>query len=197
MRRDFYSASISEFVRTSSDEILGRLAANNPFSLETTQRYAWEKEISILKTILDERDGFISFEYSIPRMGKRIDVVLIIGSVIFVIEFKIDDQDFSSAAIDQVWDYALDLKNFHDMSYTPVIAPVLVATDATVFVALPLGTPDRDKVLRPICCNVDSLSDAIDQVLQSCEDDPKIDPLRWEEGRYCPTPTIIEAAQAL
>jgi len=104
MKRDFYSAPISEFRSSTSDEILGKLAANNPFSLETTQKRAWLEEISTLKNVLARREGFISFEYSIPRMGKRIDVVLIIGPVIFVLEFKVDEKQFNSAALDQVWD---------------------------------------------------------------------------------------------
>jgi len=85
MRRDFYSASISEFRDSSSEEILGRLALNNPFSLEINQRRAWLEEISIMKAALNGREGFISFEYFIPRMGKRVDIVLIIGAVIFVL----------------------------------------------------------------------------------------------------------------
>ena len=47
-------------------------------SLEQTQRDAWLEEIDILKKVLSRFDGSIYFEYSIPRMGKRIDVVLLI-----------------------------------------------------------------------------------------------------------------------
>ena len=197
MKRDFYSAPISEFQSSTSDEILGKLAANNPFTLETTQKRAWLEEISTLKNVLAKREGFISFEYSIPRMGKRIDVVLIVGPVIFVLEFKVDEKQFSSAALDQVWDYALDLKNFHETSKEPFVAPVLIATEAVSSDCKISPRPSHDKLLYPICSNAVSLTSAIDRVLSFAKNDPEIDPLLWQEGRYCPTPTIVEAAQAL
>src|SRR5215469_14556102 len=197
IRRDFYSARISEFLSSSSDEILGKLAANNPFTLEINQRSAWLEEISILKDVLAQKEGFISFEYSIPRMGKRIDVVLIIGPVIFVLEFKVDEKEFSSGAKDQVWDYALDLKNFHETSYDPLIAPVLIATKATSVQAAISETTHHDKLLFPICSNAGSLRNVIEQVLSFANDESQIDLSNWQQGRYCPTPTIIEAAQAL
>ncbi len=197
MKRDFYSAPISEFQSSTSDEILGKLAANNPFTLETTQKHAWLEEISTLKHVLAKREGFISFEYSIPRMGKRIDVVLIVGPVIFVLEFKVDEKQFSSAALDQVWDYALDLKNFHETSKEPFVAPVLIATEAVSSDCKIFPRPSHDKLLYPICSNAVSLTSVIDRVLSFAKNDPEIDPLLWQEGRYCPTPTIVEAAQAL
>ena len=110
MKREYYSDSIANFRGTSPNEILGILAKNNEFPLEQTQRDAWLEEIDILQKVLPRFEGTIYFEYSIPRMGKRIDVVLLIGSAIFVLEFKIGEKEFLSYAIDQVWDYALDLK---------------------------------------------------------------------------------------
>jgi hypothetical protein len=110
MKREYYSDSIENFRKNSPDNILGILARNNDFSLEQTQRDAWLEEINILQKVLIQFEGAIYFEYSIPRMGKRIDVVLLIGPAIFVLEFKIGEKEFLSYAIDQVWDYALDLK---------------------------------------------------------------------------------------
>ncbi len=118
MKREYYSDSIGNFLLTTPNEILGILAKNNDFSLEQTQRDSWLEEINILQKVLSLFEGAIYFEYSIPRMGKRIDVVLLIGPVIFVLEFKIGEKEFISYAIDQVWDYALDLKNFHQSSHT-------------------------------------------------------------------------------
>jgi hypothetical protein len=86
------------------------------------------QEISILKNVLKDHEGRIFFEYSIPRMGRRIDVVLIIKNVIF--EFKVGEKDFNQSAFDQVWDYALDLKNFHETSHANLIAPVLICTES-------------------------------------------------------------------
>lgn len=196
MKREYYSDSIHNFGNTTSDEILARLVRSNDFPLEQFQRDSWLEEINILHGILSPYQGSIYFEYSIPRMGKRIDVVILIGPVIFVLEFKIGEKEFKSYAIDQVWDYALDLKNFHESSYKHYIAPVLIATkaeNATPFVAV---TPQNDKLLLPIKCNVKLLGQVIEDVLRFTEG-VEIDPKQWELGRYCPTPTIIEAAMAL
>ncbi len=112
MKREYYSDSIVNFLSSTEEEIIGKLVLNNSFSLEQTQRSAWVEEIHILQKILVSYRGTIYFEYSIPRMGQRIDVVLLIESVIFVLEFKVGENEFTLNALDQVMDYALDLKNF-------------------------------------------------------------------------------------
>jgi len=140
--------------------------------------------------------GSIFFEYSIPRMGRRIDVVLLIGSTIFVLEFKVGEKEFTSNAIDQTWDYALDLKNFHETSHDQYIAPILIATKSTIDTAFVAATPQNDKLLLPIKCDVDSLQSVIEGVLNFADGEP-INSSVWQTGRYCPTPTIIEAAMAL
>ncbi len=196
MIRQFYSNSIDKFIKATSDEIFGILAKNNDFSLEQTQRDAWFEEIIILQKVLSRFKGAIYFEYSIPRMGKRIDVVLLIGPVIFVLEFKIGEKEFTSYAIDQVWDYALDLKNFHESSHALLIAPVLICTKAKSIQPVVEVTPQNDKLLFPIQCNVELLNHVIDNVLIFAEG-ANVDRIQWESGRYSPTPTIIEAAMAL
>ena len=130
-QRAWYRATIKEFLDASPTEVLGRMAAVNPFVLQQTQRDAWLVQTSILQDQLNELSGAIFLEYSIPRMGRRIDAVLIIGSVLFVIEFKVGEANFDQAAKEQVWDYALDLKNFHLGSHTLPIVPILVATEAS------------------------------------------------------------------
>ena len=196
MRREYYSDTITNFLKTSSNEILGELAKSSEFALEQTQRDAWIEEIRILQKILQSHKGSIYFEYSIPRMGKRIDVVLLISSVILVLEFKVGEKDFTSYAIDQVWDYSLDLKNFHETSHECFIAPILIATKAKVNTATVSTTLHNDKLLFPIKSNEELLSQVIDDVLHFV-DGNEINPLQWESGRYQPTPNIIEAAMAL
>jgi Uncharacterized conserved protein (DUF2075) len=128
-------------------------------------------------------------------MGRRIDVVLLIGGVVFAVEFKIGSTSLDTAALDQAWDYALDLKNFHEASHRLPIVPILVATDVP-------GTPtphlhrDDDDVYRPVCTNGATFRDAIDLVLSKRSGEP-IDAERWATAPYRPTPTIIEAARAL
>jgi len=196
MKREYYSGSIANFLNTDPDTILAQLAKRNDFSLEQTQRDAWLEEIKILRSVLPPFAGAIYFEYSIPRMGQRIDVVLLIGPVIFVLEFKVGEKEFTSHAVDQVWDYALDLKNFHETSHERFVAPILIATNAKSANPLVETTPQLDKLLFPIKSTVSILGNVIEEVLQFAEG-ADIHPEQWEEGRYCPTPTIIEAALAL
>ena len=116
MKRYYYANSIRNFLSDSSEEILGQITGSDLFDTMQTQKRAWQAEISILKQCLVEFEGDIFFEFSIPRMGRRIDVVLVVQHVIFVVEFKVEEKVFSNHAIDQVFDYALDLKNFHETS---------------------------------------------------------------------------------
>lgn len=196
MRRFYYSNTIKNFTRTSPDLIIGILAQNHGFSLEQTQRDAWLGEINILQETISDFEGSVYFEYSIPRMGRRIDVVCIIGSVIFILEFKIGEKHFLASAIDQVMDYALDLKNFHQTSRDHFIAPILIATKAAKVSHVIATTPQNDKVLFPICSNAESLRKVIHDVLSFSDGNP-IDASQWEAGGYYPTPTIVEAATAL
>lgn len=196
MKRDYYSDSIAAFLAASPTEILGALATNSGFAIELTERDAWREEIRILKSVLSSVEGQIYFEYSIPRMGKRIDVVLLIGSVIFVLEFKVGEREFTSFALNQSWDYALDLKNFHETSRDYFIAPLVIATKARAATPIISTTAHNDKVLSPIRCNVELLGLVIERVLEFA-DGAAVDSIQWESGRYSPTPTIIEAAKAL
>ncbi len=196
LKRYYYSASIPDFLDTDPNEILGELTRKSDFDVARTQRDAWLEEIQILQGSLRGYQGWIYFEFSIPRMGERIDVVLLIGAAIFVLEFKTGASEFTSRASDQVLDYALDLKNFHETSHKPLIAPMLVATRATYQKAEIFPTPHDDKVLFPIKSNGELLPELIDRVLALSEG-ADLRASQWESGGYQPTPTIIEAAIAL
>lgn len=195
MKREYYSDSIVNFFQTPTDELIGKLTLNAGNILKT-QTLAWHEEIIILRKALSPYSGHIYFEYLIPRMGRRIDVVLLIGPAVFVLEFKIGEKEFSAYAVDQVWDYALDLKNFHESSHDQYIAPILIATGATEVNPVVCLTPQNDKLFHPIRSNASLLGEVINNVLKLAEGNV-IDNKTWEKGRYCPTPTIIEAAMAL
>jgi DUF2075 family protein len=196
MKRAYYSSTISSFLNSTDEFILGQLVNANEFSLEQTQRDAWNEEIRILKYTLEGYTGTLYFEFSIPRMGERIDVLLLIGHVIFVLEFKVGEKEFSSYGMEQVWDYALDLKNFHETSHDKLIAPILIATNAKNSSSVISITAEDDNLINPIKSTVEQLHDVIQQVLKFTEGED-IHNEQWEDGRYSPTPTIIEAALAL
>ena len=197
MNRAYYSKSIADFLADDPDLILGQLARQSEFAVEQSQRNAWVAQIEGLKQVLTEHSGSIYFEYVIPRMGKRVDVVLIIGAAIFVIEYKVGEDHYSLHATDQVTDYALDLKNFHESSHDRYIAPILVATHAPAVPVKVVLTPHKDKLFSPIRSNGQSLGEIIREIQDSLDETSAIDGTDWEQGRYRPTPTIIEAATAL
>jgi hypothetical protein len=198
MKRYYYGDPIFTFLDTNQATILGSLLASNEYPLEMTQRDAWLSEIQILQTVLvPYRDaGHIYFEFSIPRLGRRIDVVIILRSAIFVLEFKVNESEFTSSAADQVCDYALDLKNFHETSHDVPIVPVLIATEAeTAQLSIDVASY-HDRMFVPMKTNRAGLSKVLIQVLELVGGSAII-PTQWEAGRYCPTPTIIEAATSL
>jgi hypothetical protein len=194
MSRAYFFKSIREFLADSEHHILGELACKHEFKLEEQQRNAWLAQIQFAKRWLSEIDGHIAFEYSIPRMGKRIDCVVICGGAVFAIEFKVGASTFEHHAIDQVMDYALDLKNFHEQSHHRTIVPILICTDAKD--ALVQYMPYEDRVAKPICTNGNSLAEIINLVSRATPE-VAIDAEAWFSSVYKPTPTIIEAAQAL
>ncbi len=197
MNRAYYSNTIANFQNQSHNEILGILSANNGFSLGQTQRDAWIYQINLLQNTLNGYSGAIYFEFSIPRMGKRIDVLLIIKSIIFILEFKVGEKEYHGHAIDQVMDYALDMKNFHETSHDKLIAPILIATHAKCSDHFSTVFAHNDKILNPIRCNKTDLSNSIKSIVEFWHEGDTISVSDWQKGRYHPTPTIIEAAMAL
>ncbi len=197
MNRFFYSDSVANFVASSEKEILGALAMENSFDLNDLQRNAWLYEIRLLKDILsDQTGGQIIFEYSIPRLGKRIDVVLLLHGIVFVLEFKVGAKKYLAKDKEQVWDYALDLKNFHEASQNLTIVPILVATKAPDSAENPqFNRKDHNHVFEPILCNANSLKNVIETIIERYADN--VDLSKWTVSRYKPTPTIIQAASAL
>lgn len=199
--RFYYQSSVGEFLETDADTILGMIVRQDGFSsLQLTMRDSWREEIAILKQSLREfHDGLIVFEYSIPRLGKRIDTVLLIRGMVFVLEFKIGETHMLRQDYDQVWDYALDLKNFHEESHDSVIVPILIASeapDASISSEASICLYDDD-VYEPMCTNRGNLANFIRLILAKHQGKVDHDPSKWLRSRYSPTPTIIEAASHL
>jgi hypothetical protein len=193
--RAWYGASIAQFLQTSPDAVIGQLAKHCEFALLPTQRDAWLAQIDLLQDCLLCLTGSLFLEFNIPRMGRRIDAVLLVGPVIFVVEFKVGEAQFDRAAVDQVWDYALDLKNFHEGSHAAPIVPILIATGATESTPWKLHADD-DGVYRPILVHPQGFRQAVDVGLGSITGEI-LDAQKWADAPYRPTPTIVEAARAL
>jgi len=194
LARYWYGDPIAGFLASDANEILGKLSRHAGDGHFSDQRDAWLSQIELLQAKLTGFEGWVFFELNIPRMGRRVDVILVLGSVIFALEFKVGEKTYERVAIDQVWDYALDLKNFHEASHNLAIAPILVATNAglvtTKFEA------DADNVYRPILTNADNLRHTLNHGL-SIAKGSALDAETWARASYKPTPTIVEAARAL
>lgn len=182
--------------RADPDAVLGALADRLPFALEPAQKAAWKFEIEHL-AVLGRRlpEAHVFLEFSIPRMGRRADAVVAAGGLLFVLEYKVGARDFARHAIEQVHGYALDLKSFHQTSHDKRIIPLLISTEAPPQ-QIGLGLFAEDGVAAPICLSAGDLVPAIQQILSASGGQP-FDALEWAAGGYRPTPTIIEAAQAL
>ena len=193
--RSYYSATIAEFLQQSDSEILGIIHSND-ISAETTiqQSNTWESEVHILKNQLRSfSDGRIIFEYTIPRMGKRVDTVVLYKNIVFLLEFKVGDKEYRQSTYDQVYDYALDLRNFQKESHDKLIVPIMVSTNAPRYQNT---LTERERIIEPIRCNAQNLGVSIKYIAQQYNE-PEFNYALWENSEYLPTPTIVEAAQAL
>ena len=198
MERCLYSSSCKDFLSADDNSIFGLLCGNYHGEALTTTREAWWGEIFIMKEVLRKLncDGQIIFEYDIPRLGKRIDVVLLLKGIIFCLEFKVDEAKILEADIDQVLDYALDLKNFHKFSQTHVIVPVLIATKHNRSSENIQMSVYDDRVVNPLVTGEAGIYTLLSEVLREFPNEPPIS-RDWIISPYAPTPTIIEAAKTL
>ena len=193
----YYKDQVQFFINSSVEEIIGKITLNNQFDTLITQNKSWKSQIILLQNVLKFQNGTIFFEFSIPRMGRRVDCILILKNVVFVIEFKVGEKEFLSQNIEQVWDYALDLKNFHKPSHNLNIVPILIATESlNSFIEISFSS-HNDNLVNPIKTNARDLKKALDTVLEYFNEDTKIDDIEFATGSYSPTPTIIEAAISL
>ena len=197
--RCLYHNSFDQFAFETDKFILGTLINQYHGDVRTTTIEAWNQEISIMKEALsglEGNEGRIIFEYDIPRLGKRIDVVLLYQGVVFCIEFKVGESRILEMDIDQVLDYALDLKNFHKYSQDKVIVPILVATEYSGSTNTIQMSAYDDAIVNPLVTGAKGIRDLIDAVLQKYPDERPVDQ-NWIISPYSPTPTIIEAARSL
>ena len=197
MTKSYFSSTIQEFLHKDSQSILGSLTSSeNIFDITSRTSSAWMSEINIMKKVLNDIQGYIHFEFIIPRMGKRVDILLIVKNIIFIIEFKVGSEDYDSASITQVTDYALDLKNFHEGSHDKIVCPILVSTSAE-FQDNEIQI-SKDLIFNTIKTNEENLGKTIKDIMnQNNLNKDDISYEDWINSSYKPTPNIIEAAQAL
>ena len=240
----FYADSVDAFLRASDDEVYAPLASPHGYTLAPEQLSAWRLQLPVLRAALADEKGdshlfrggkggchlfhgdeapapWLHLEFDIPRLGRRVDAVLVTSTAVIPIEFKVGAKKFQQADYEQAWDYGLDLKNFHAPSHTAAIFPILCATEAPKSDRR-WKPPHADGVRPPFCCNGQGLGTAIALALAEAEKvsgstfgEEKVSatlsaaetvadtfsglltPSIWGTGSYSPTPTIIEAARSL
>jgi Uncharacterized conserved protein (DUF2075) len=196
MNRAYFDASGRDFAAADRQAIFGALCGALPFDVEQSQRGAWQMQIAHLQGVAAALpDAHLFLEFAIPRMGRRADAVIIAGGLVFVLEYKVGDRDFPRHAIEQAHGYALDLKNFHVTSHDLAIVPLLIATEAPPQ-QLDFGFWAPDRVHNPLRLSAGDLLPTLRRFL-AAGDAPPLDAIEWANGAYRPTPTIIEAAEAL
>ena len=200
-QRYYYSDSITDFLSRSTNEIVGDLTLASQHDINDETAQSWVEEIDTLREALEAYSGrgSLYFEYHIPRMGRRADVIVLIDGIVFVVEYKTAEQRFTREAMVQVWDYALDLKNFQEGCLDRILIPILVAPkekDSHCHLTL---KHFEDMVYEPLMVNRKKLPKMFGAVLEGVvyKDKPTLSDDQWAKSGYSPTPTIIEAAIAL
>ncbi len=191
----WYQAPIAEFLGETTESVVGALATGSQFPITPAQAQAWKAEVDLLKSWLDGVSGEVLLEFTIPRLGGRVDAVVLTGPLVFAIEFKVGATEFDYSAVTQAWDYALDLKNFHSASHSAAIVPLVVATEALTSPPVRVNFAE-DMVCHPIRIHPGGARAAIRQITEQATG-LAIDPLAWPYAPYRPTPTIVEAARSL
>ncbi|HBP43083.1 MAG TPA: hypothetical protein DD621_00100 [Clostridiales bacterium] len=197
--RCLFNSDFEKFLSLDTSAILGTLCDNYHGTALTTTIEAWKSEIGILKNVvskLNDDRGQIIFEYDIPRLGKRIDAVLLYRGIVFCLEFKVGESKVLEMDVDQVLDYALDLKNFHKLTRDKVIAPILIATKYTNKTDTIQMSVYDDSVINPLVTGEFGVLELIEKVLNRFPNEEIVD-ANWIISPYAPTPTIVEAAKKL
>lgn len=194
--RAFYNAAVGDFLQESIDSVVGKISQHHSQDIAHLQMGAWQREIELLKECLPSfKDGHILFELQIPRMGRRADAVLIFQNIIYVMEFKVGARRYLPHDLRQTHGYAIDLHHFHSDSHNKTIVPLLVATEATP--VQPALSPPVEQVYQPLRVCATNLHETLIYCGRTIVDAVPIDYQHWFGSAYKPTPTIVEAAQAL
>ncbi|WP_305156494.1 hypothetical protein [uncultured Muribaculum sp.] len=198
--RCLYRADFKSFIEDNPYSILGRIhnAFHGP-ALTTTDE-AWIGEINLLQKVLlpwKDDEAEIIFEYDIPRLGKRVDIIMLLRGIIFCIEFKVGQKDALQSDVEQVMDYALDLKNFHRYSHDRIIVPILIPTKNKTSSKSFVHSVYNDSIFNPLITGANGLQNLIKNVLQHLGANTPGTIKDWIISPYTPTPTIIEAARSL
>lgn len=201
--RSFFAAPVAQFLAAPDAVVIGQLASRHVAfhaSAEAEQIRAWEQELILLRRALTEVGAAAAtwqllIEVPLLRLGKRLDAVVLAPGVVAVVEFKIGARAYEGADRLQTERYAQSLRDFHEVSQRQIIVPILCAEHAP---PVSLELTILDGVAELLFANGDTLVRAL-QLAANAADDAAlmVDAATFDRSPYRPTPTIVEAAQAL
>jgi hypothetical protein len=206
----FYRALLVDFISSSDSELTGLLSlayARDGFQNQKSQQtLAWANDLPRLRAslaVLYDRDPSVGlwtllFEFNIPRKMRRIDVVLLAGNQIVLLEQKTHLPTTEDCL--QAEEYALLLHYFHQPSDRRHITPLVVSPPRQASID---RTQDELPFLETAAYWIspvervgwDALADRLSLLPRRGGD--FFDPVAWENGAYRPVPTIIQAALSL
>jgi hypothetical protein len=207
----FFHSKVDEFLAISESELLAHLEieyAKQGFVRQfTDQTLTWLRDMASLRDALTACTQLSSsssawgilLEFSIPRKPQRIDVVLLVGEVVVILEAKTGE--IGSEARRQVQEYALLLHYFHKATFQHRIIPVVVSANSGAPALDPLRQQELFSQLptywvsRVTQCSWQHLS----ELLLSVENpgSNQLDNAEWNNSPFFPIPNILEAAVAL
>ncbi len=206
----FYRAPLVAFISSSDSELTGLLsiayARDGYTDQKSRQTLAWAQDLFHLREafvrLVDLRPDAIHWtvllEFNIPRKMRRIDVVLLAGDHVILLELK--SHAATSEDCVQAEEYALLLHYFHAPSAQRKITPIVVSPaphseEAIRQRELPFLETAAFWIAPVARVHWQGLPRLL--LTLPIETQHAIDGNEWEHGEYRPVPAIIEAALAL
>lgn len=191
------------FVTTRPEQVLGTLTsglAKEGFDTNVSTTFSWQREVSelqaalfqLLDTLPPATHWSILLEYVLPIVGQRLDCVLLADDLIYVIEYKGGSSASAHASLKQAQDYALNLADFHEASRHRLTIPIAVGAFRT---SIPMDLTSQH---HGAAVSAAELPHCIVESHRTWSAKGKpIDVNDWNNSRYFPVPTIIQAASAI
>lgn len=202
--RTYYESTIEDFALNQNPiDIVDFLVESDeytePYQLHL-QKGAWSNQIKILKKYLQDKKGYIIFEYVLSRVNMRIDVVLLMDDIVYSLEFKNNEVTFNDDDINQADGYGYALKNFYEVNRNKYVVPILIATKAPDSICSSGADLGIDKLFSLFKANTNKMEQYIDLIGSKYGSDiiyTEEEFEEWVNSPFKPNPTIIQSARSI
>ena len=222
----WYESDTPNFLLDTTDIVVGKLsqiAAQEGWETPPAQEAEWNASVNILKETLCNKQNErlialqdalsdprtaeytdVILEYDFRRRGLRMDCILLAPGLVVILEFKRNKP--TAADRDQVMNYAINLREFHEVTQKAInddgmmLAPVVVTTasNTTIQSEIKFHEPPWNNVLAnsPVT-DAAQLADLLTLLLESRTSTSIIDRYNWVNSRFKPSSSILDAAVSL